>query len=188
MIAASLPLAALVAGAQEVAPAPTIAPPAGKAAVRATDAVTVSGAATGLDDGQIQVTLVGFGADGVMFREENVPGVTVEGGQYTGSVTLGCGFGEHNTPRRCAEVNPSNDLVTGVAVEPAGAARSNVVRVDYVDPEIVRYETVDATTIRVAFSEPVRMPAVLGQRLEKAQDWSVEDQPALTISDPKEAG
>lgn len=178
MIAALLPVAALMASAQTAAPAPTITPPAGETAVRQNDTVTVSGDAGDMAGGSVQTHLVAFGSDGVLFRDE-VFGVSVSGGQYQGSVTLPCSF--HEPAYRC-DVDPAA-AITGVALEVEGAALSNILRVDYTDPEIVRYELVNARTVRVVFSEPVRMPS--GQS-EKVTDWDIDEQPPLRVNDPKD--
>ena len=190
MTAASLPLAALAAFAQETAPAPQIAAPAGKTAVRASDSIRVSGAATGLPDGDVTAELVGYGADGALFRERLPEGdVTVSGGQFVGDVVLSCGFGEPG-PARCADVNPSVEDVHRVALKIAGATRSNTLRVDYTDPEILGYELIDATSVRVRFSEPVRAPEG-----DNPVDFDIDhdgstDTPAVfpvQVADPKDA-
>ena len=181
MIAALLPFAALVAAAADAAPAPQIAAPAGKTAVRnGNDVLTVSGDAGELPPGPVSATLVGFGIDGVMFRDR-VPGdpVTVsDDGQYQGSVTLGPCFGKPN--QRCLEHPDPAGEITGVALKISGVPRSNIIRVDQTDPEIVRYELIQARTVRVVFSEPVRAPEG-----DNTFDWEVENLRPAGISDPR---
>ena len=189
MIAALLPVVARVATAQAAGSAPQISVPAGKTAVRQSDELAVSGDATGAANGAVSATLIGLAADGtVLFEEPNVPGVSVSNGQYTGSVFLGCGFGEPGSSR-CPEINPDPDvLVAGAALRLPGTERSNVVRVDYTDPEILRYELIDARHVRVVFSEPVRMPPnTVGYRVEAPSDWAVDGEKATAVADPKDA-
>ena len=171
MVAALLPLSAVLTAASAAGPAPTISPPSGKTAVRANDAVSVSGDASGKPDGPVAATLIGLRPDGTeMFRETGVPGVEVSAGQYEGQVVLGCGFGEPG-PARCSNINPDpNGLIAAVAVKLPDSDRSNTLRVDYIDPEIVRYELIDARHVRVVFSEAVRAPDG-----DNPIDWEVDN-------------
>lgn len=191
MIAALLPFTGLMSAAQAAGPAPTIAPPDGKTAVRASDAVSVTGEAPGLADGPVNATLIGLRPDGTeMFRAGGVPGVQVSGGQFQGEVVLGCGFGAPG-PGRCNPPNPDDGFIAAVTVKLPGAARSNTLRVDYTKPEIVRYELVGPQTVRVVFSEPVRAPDG-----DNPADWDVDHDRSdatppvrpLTVSDPKDDG
>ena len=183
MVAALLPLAALVAAAQTAAPAPQIAAPEGKTAVRSgSDELTVSGDAGGLPPGSLSAELVGFLADGRTFPAVVTDPVSVsDGGQYQGSVTLGPCFAKPN--QRCMEHPDQAGEIIGVALKVDGVPQSNIIRVDQKDPRIVRYELIGSRTVRVVFDEPVRAPEG-----DSTFDWEIENLRPAGISDPRDGG